>query len=197
MSMTHYNKTIFIGEEGAGKTSLIYRLQYGIFNPNTVTTIGASYVKQTVIVEGKDVSLHFWDTAGQTRFNRLLPMFIRGAKIVLICFDRPDTRLVQKLIDDVYKIDSTVKIILVMTKIDNIDFHEVENLEEYALDKELPIFLTSALTGQGIQNLFEEVARYFISIDAGEKTVDASDTFELRSDTYISGGSLSQCCMII
>lgn len=197
MTMKHYNKTVFIGEEGAGKTSLINRLQYGIFDSYTSTTIGASYLKQAVTIDGKDVNLHLWDAAGQIRFNALLPMLIRGAKIVLICFERPNVKLVQKHIDEVERIDPSVRIILVMTKIDQINFRDVERMEEYASNIGLTIFSTSALTGQGIQSLFEEVARYFLSIDTDRKSSDEIlDTVELRTDTP-NPRVFTQCCIML
>ena len=200
MTMRHYKKIVFIGDDGAGKTSLTHRLQYGAFNPYTATTIGASYAKQTVHVDGVDVNLHFWDTAGRVRFNVLLPMFIRGAKIVLVCFDRPDIDVIQNHLNSINIIDPSVRIILVMTKIDQASFHDTEKMEEYALNKELSIFLTSALSGVGVQELFEDIARYFISMDA-INTHD-KDAFELESLTHTeslssTAGSFTQCCSIL
>ena len=201
MAMTHYKKIVFIGNEGAGKTSLLQRLQYGIFNPHTATTIGASFVKQTICVDDTDVNLHFWDTTGQSRFNMILPSFIRGAKIVLICFDSADVDNVQNHINNVNSVDPTVRIILVMTKIDQVTFHDTKKIKEYALTKELSVFLTSAKSGEGVQKLFEEIARYFISInDVSPDEVSDEDAFELKTATYPSLGTTSaftQCCSIL
>jgi tRNA U34 5-carboxymethylaminomethyl modifying GTPase MnmE/TrmE len=124
-------------------------------------------------------------------------MFIRGAKIVLICFERPDVKLVQKHIEEVERIDPSVRIILVITKIDRIKFRDIEKMEEYASSVKLTIFSTSALTGQGIQSLFEEVARHFLSIDTDRKSSDEIlDTVELRTDTP-NPGAFTQCCIML
>ena len=202
MAVTHYKKIVFIGNDGAGKTSLLERFQYGIFNPITSSTIGASYVKQTVCVDDTDVNLHFWDTAGHQRFNVLLPMFIRGAKIVLVCFDLPDVDVVQKHIDGIHIVDPSIRIILVMTKIDQVSRNDTKMMEEYALNKELSIFLTSAKSGEGVQRLFEELARYFISLAAlsPDSLLNEEDVFELESPTSSSLGmtnSFTQCCVTL
>ncbi len=202
MAETHYKKIVFIGNDGVGKTSLLERLQYGIFNPITSATIGASYVKLSVCVDGTNVNLHFWDTAGHQRFNVLLPMFIRGAKIVLVCFDLPDVNGVQKHIDDIHIIDPSNRIILVMTKIDQASRNDTKMMREYALNKELTIFLTSAKSGEGVQKLFEELARHFISLAAlsPDALLDDEDAFELGDSKSSSLGmksSFTQCCVTL
>ena len=70
-------------------------------------------------------------------------------------------------------------------------------MEEYASNIGLTIFSTSALTGQGIQSLFEEVARYFLSIDTDRKSSDEIlDTVELRTDAP-NPGVFTQCCIML
>ncbi len=201
MSITHYKKIVFIGNDGVGKTSLINRVQYGIFNPYTATTIGASYVKKTIRVDGVDVDLHFWDTAGQARFNVLLPTFIKRSKIVLVCFDDPDINVVEKHLKNINVIDPSVRIILVMTKIDKSSSQEVKKMEEYALNKNLSIFLTSSLSGVGVYELFEDLARYIISKDNINDIPD-KNVFELEPHTYPESlssttGTFTQCCSIL
>lgn len=197
MSM-YYGKIVLIGDEGVGKTSLVYRLHHGTFNPYMPTTIGALYMKQTIRVDGVDVDLHFWDTAGQARFNVLLPMFVRGAKVVLVCFDSPTIDVVQKHLDNIDLIEPTVRIILVMTKIDQASFRDVEKMEEYALEKDLSIFSTSALSGDGVRELFENIARY---IEMTGVTTDTKDkrVFALNSDSYSMSGTprmFTRCCSL-
>lgn len=63
--MTEYKvKAIFVGEQYSGKTSIINRYINGLFNENTVSTIGAGFV--TKLIERDDTILHLniWDTAG-------------------------------------------------------------------------------------------------------------------------------------
>ena len=198
MALTHYNKTVLVGNEGAGKTSLIYRTQYGEFSYSTTSTIGATYVKHYVNVDDKEIKIHIWDTAGQPRFSSLLPMFIKGAKIVLICFDRPDVSIVQKHEREIHDIDSLVRIILVMTKVDRRSRGDQrEAIKEYAQSRDLSVFFTSSLTGEGIQELFNEIARHFISLLDTESISD-DDIFDLENSPARLENSpaiLSQCCV--
>lgn len=58
-------KVIIIGDAGVGKTSILLRF---IEDKFVATTTSIGYIsdrKKLVKVNGKDVQLHVWDTAGQ------------------------------------------------------------------------------------------------------------------------------------
>lgn len=58
-------KVIIIGDAGVGKTSILLRF---IENKFVATTTSIGYIsdrKKLVMVNGKEVQLHIWDTAGQ------------------------------------------------------------------------------------------------------------------------------------
>jgi small GTP-binding protein len=77
-------KLILIGNSGAGKTCIVQRMINNIFNVNNSSTIGAAY---TIYSIDKNVKIEMWDTAGQERFFSLLPMYARGAEIIIIIID--------------------------------------------------------------------------------------------------------------
>jgi Ras-related protein Rab-5C len=51
------------------------------------STIGARYCSCKHIVEGETFVFDIWDTAGQERFHSLLPMYYRSANVIVICLD--------------------------------------------------------------------------------------------------------------
>lgn len=79
-------KTTLIGASTTGKTTIIGRMRYGIFNETTACTIGVSFMK----IIYKDTTYDLWDTAGQERYFALLPMYFRGSKILLFVFSVAD-----------------------------------------------------------------------------------------------------------
>jgi len=84
-------KLVLIGNSGAGKTCIVQRMVNNMFTLNDNSTIGAAY---TIYSIDKNLKIEMWDTAGQERFYSLLPMYARGAEIIIIVID------IDKNIDD-------------------------------------------------------------------------------------------------
>ena len=74
-------KLVLIGNSAAGKTCIVQRMVNNIFNVNNSSTIGAAYMMYSL---DKNLKIEMWDTAGQERFYSLLPMYARGAEIIII-----------------------------------------------------------------------------------------------------------------
>ncbi len=77
-------KLVLIGNSAAGKTCIVQRMVNNMFTLNDNSTIGAAY---TIYSIDKNLKIEMWDTAGQERFHSLLPMYARGAEIVIIVID--------------------------------------------------------------------------------------------------------------
>ena len=80
-------KITVVGESGVGKSSLSQRIVYDNFPLEGKITIGAAYLVIKKIKSGYTYKLNFWDTAGQEKYKSLVPMYIKGANIVLLVFD--------------------------------------------------------------------------------------------------------------
>jgi Ras-related protein Rab-5C len=77
-------KLVLIGNSAAGKTCIVQRMVNNIFNVNNNSTIGAAYMTYSI---DKNLKIEMWDTAGQERFYSLLPMYARGAEVIIIVVD--------------------------------------------------------------------------------------------------------------
>jgi GTPase SAR1 family protein len=86
-------KVVLFGTNSVGKSSILVRLVHNKFHKNIDATIGASFfchnLKRPTPEGDRYVQLRLWDTAGSERFSSLLPMYVRGAACVLICFTLP------------------------------------------------------------------------------------------------------------
>ena len=81
-------KIIAIGDSGVGKTSIIRKYLYNIFEPTTINTIGLSFSFKEVILKNKTkVKLKIMDTAGQEKYNSLTKTYYKNADGVLFVFD--------------------------------------------------------------------------------------------------------------
>lgn len=148
-------KLVLIGNSAAGKTCMVQRMIYSTFNINASPTIGAAYTIYTV---ESNIKVEMWDTAGQERFHSLLPMYARGAEIIIVVIDiekNIDEQILKwnKYIEDNEKLFSPYcKLFLIFNKYDlNPGFEITEtimNQQQYTF-----ITLVSAKSGHNIDKL--------------------------------------------
>ena len=81
MTILYKLKMVMIGEAGAGKSCIIHRFIFNMFNEFANATIGAQFLTKEI---NNDYKLDIWDTAGQERFRSLIPMYLRNASIVCL-----------------------------------------------------------------------------------------------------------------
>jgi small GTP-binding protein len=85
---THIAKAVVVGDAAVGKTSLLVRYVKGIFNPTYILTIGVAFHVKDIVVGENVLRLQIWDTGGQERFGPIRQLYYRGAKGVLMVYDR-------------------------------------------------------------------------------------------------------------
>jgi small GTP-binding protein len=79
-------KIICLGNQGAGKTSLLKRCRdsnihesINNFDENISPTLGLDYISLKFEVYSETVKLQIWDTAGQSRFAPLNKAYFQGS----------------------------------------------------------------------------------------------------------------------
>jgi small GTP-binding protein len=163
-------KLVLFGNSAAGKTCTVQRMMYNTFNINSSSTIGAAY---TIYNVETNIKVEIWDTAGQERFHSLLPMYARGAEIIIIVIDiekNIDEQILKwnKYIQDNEKLFlPDFKLFLIFNKHDlNSDFEvptTIMNQQQFTF-----ITLVSAKTGYNIDKL-----KFHLELNA-KKIVDES-----------------------
>lgn len=167
-------KTTLIGESTTGKSTIVYRMRYNIFNCASECTIGASFAKLTY----NDINYELWDTAGQERFFALLPMYFRGSRIILFVFDvsNENFKNIDSYIKLVDKIDNC-QIIIIGNKIDLVKETELlyikNNLKQrfdnsVIANKIYDYVFISAKSGKNFDNLMDILYKCALKI----KTID-------------------------
>lgn len=159
------NKVVLIGDSSVGKTSIINRLKNLPFNDEEHVTIGAAFCTYIVNIQGQEVILNIWDTAGQEKYGFFLPMFLREAKVALICFDSDYLGQIIKYTELVEDFNKDIKIILVATKMDLRGIVIDLPIQNYAFENEFDTCRTSAKENTGIKELFRSVATYMLVRD--------------------------------
>jgi len=114
-------KSVLLGEEGVGKTSLCYRLNTNNFKEIYESTIGVDFSSKIVEVNGKCYKLQLWDTAGQERFRCVINSYFRKVDLAIIMFDYTNINSFKKLpywIDQIKINSPNSEIIILGNKID-------------------------------------------------------------------------------
>lgn len=178
-------KVCIIGDTDVGKTSLSTRYCHGEFPNNSTPTIGASFLQRRVVVDNSEISLQIWDTAGQERFRSMAPMYYRGAKAAICVFDVTNedsfNRVSTWLRDLKAHADPNVVICLAGNKCDKPAAFDLSKCEALAKSLNGIYFPTSALTGEGVVEIFEALARK-VSDTYRTNRNDARDSLKLSAD---------------
>jgi len=93
MSYAYLFKYIIIGDTGVGKSCLLLQFTDKRFQPVHDLTIGVEFGARMITIDGKQIKLQIWDTAGQESFRSITRSYYRGAAGALLVYDitRRDT----------------------------------------------------------------------------------------------------------
>ena len=81
-------KVITIGDSNVGKTSIIRRYIYNVFEDYILSTIGLTFCfKEIILKNGTNIKLKLVDTAGQEKYNALTKSYFKNVDGVLFIFD--------------------------------------------------------------------------------------------------------------
>jgi len=114
-------KLVIVGDGACGKTCLLIVFSKDQFPEVYVPTVFENYVAD-IEVDGRQVELALWDTAGQEDYDRLRPLSYPDTDVILMCFsiDSPDSleNIPEKWTPEVKHFCPNVPIILVGNKKD-------------------------------------------------------------------------------
>ena len=158
-------KILTIGESGVGKTCILRRFVENKFLKNHLATIGIDFKTKTLNINNQEIKLKIWDTAGQERFRNITTQYYKGADGIVLIYDVTDDASYEKIRDWMEQILSTTKredigLVLLGNKCD-MEPRAVTEEQGNKMAEELKVsyFETSALTGQGINEAFNELTR--------------------------------------
>lgn len=158
-------KYIIVGDTAVGKSCLLLQFTDKRFTPVHDLTIGVEFGSRTLSIDGNQVKLQIWDTAGQEKFRSITRSYYRGAAGALLVYDitRRDTYdHLTSWLDDCRKYSNqNLTIMLVGNKSDLEGKREVSTEEGQAFAAKHGLFFleTSAKTALNVENAFLETAR--------------------------------------
>eukprot|EP01117_Protostelium_nocturnum_P002830 TRINITY_DN1374_c0_g1_i1.p1 TRINITY_DN1374_c0_g1~~TRINITY_DN1374_c0_g1_i1.p1 ORF type:complete len:196 (-),score=56.85 TRINITY_DN1374_c0_g1_i1:20-607(-) len=161
-------KVVLLGKHSVGKTCLVERFLRDKFKDNTVATVGAAFGAKKMDVNGKEVTIGVWDTAGQDRYESMSRIYYRSARAALVCYDLTDLKTFEKVrtwVDELLQNEEECQIYIVGTKMDGAgDVKKLQrrDIEEYTDKVGGRMFDTSAKNGEGIEEIFQHIAEQYV-----------------------------------
>jgi small GTP-binding protein len=159
------HKIVILGDSQVGKTSIINKqLQDGNIEV-PAPTVGCHCSELLLNVDGDRVILQIWDTAGQEIYRSLVPVYLRGAQAALLVYDVTDSHSFENLTgwyDTLLQVvPACVATFVVANKIDLQGCVVVgdDAANRFVSEHRFHFFKVSAVTGEGLQELFDAIAR--------------------------------------
>ena len=194
-------KIILLGDSGVGKSSIIQRYSEDIFEENQKITFNASFIEKIVTIEGQEIILELWDTAGQEQFRSMTKLFIKNSKIVILVYDITSLKSFESLnywYDFISKeIGKNIIYGLLGNKNDKIFEEEVsqENAEDFANNINSSFCFVSAKEGGKELNKFiEELISKYLIIYNPDYNLNQSIKLKKRKYSIDENHKESNCC---
>ena len=163
------SKICLVGDPEVGKTSLMRRFVLNQFDADYIMTMGAKVMKKVVTLEKDgqpcDVTMLVWDVMGQKHFRIIESVAFENVVGGLVICDLTRRSTFENLeywIEAVHKISPGIPMILLANKSDLLEDRQVSDDELKQLADKFAIawFLTSAKTGDNVENAYITLAEY-------------------------------------
>lgn len=184
-------KILLIGESKVGKTCLINSYVIRKFNINQLSTVGLDFRTKKLEIQGKQINLSIYDTAGQERFRNLATGYMKSADGFLVCFDLTSESTLENVNYWINSIKTTarknVSILIIGNKSDLNDMREVttEQGKEFAAKNGIDYLETSSKMQIGVDEAFETLVKKILEQreieegnECGNRGVQLSNTKE-------------------
>ncbi|PAA50080.1 hypothetical protein BOX15_Mlig028542g2 [Macrostomum lignano] len=171
MDYDYLFKLVLTGCSSVGKTSLLHRFMDDEFLTVGIPTIGVDFRIKQVNIDGQQVKLQIWDSAGQERFQALTRQYYRNASALCVVYDVTDYTSFERVADwlaefELYGCTGAPKY-LVGNKNDLPEARRQvprQQAEEFANRRGLIFFETSARTGEHVQDMFLGIAEVLLGM---------------------------------
>ena len=197
-------KVVLLGDTGVGKSSLVLRFVTNSFKSYSESTIGASFMRKIMSVDGNKIKFQIWDTAGQEKYHSLAPMYYRGAAVAIVVYDitrKSSFTTLQMWIKELRQLGpEDIVIVIAANKCDLDDDREVETstAKTYAKSVEQAgsggqgalFFETSAKEDTNVGKMFTELSRRLPKLKKNSMNNYNNKNLGVKNNSTQSGG----CC---
>lgn len=155
-------KICMVGSFGVGKTSLVARYVRSIFSDKYLTTVGVKIDKKLVTIGSQEMTLMLWDLAGEDARTQVKATQLRGSSGYILVSDGCRANTLQVAIDLQKRAEEELGKVPFTCVVNKVDLRDSWEIDAAALDAlssmGWTLLLTSAKSGEGIEELFQDLA---------------------------------------
>nr|KAF7427040.1 hypothetical protein H0235_006734 [Vespula pensylvanica] len=156
-------KVVIVGNGAVGKSSMIQRFCKGTYTRDYKKTIGVDFLEREIEVDGEDVRLMLWDTAGQEEFDAITAAYYRGAHACVLAYSATDRNSFDAIPSWKLKVENEcgeIPTVLVQNKMDLVDQCVIGLDEAERLGRALgcKLLRTSVKEDVGVMSVFRHLA---------------------------------------
>lgn len=155
-------KLCLLGDGAVGKTSLVRRFVFDVFDDKYLMSFGTKVSKKSLMVGEVNLDLMIWDILGQKSQESLHAAYYRGAAGALaVCdFTRPETmKNLRGWLDSFRSVAGDMPVMILGNKADLERTFTTAELETFAKEVGCRYVETSAKTGLNVESAFQEIGK--------------------------------------
>eukprot|EP00761_Pharyngomonas_kirbyi_P011930 gb/GECH01011956.1/.p1 GENE.gb/GECH01011956.1/~~gb/GECH01011956.1/.p1 ORF type:complete len:188 (+),score=42.81 gb/GECH01011956.1/:1-564(+) len=171
-------KIILLGDSAVGKSKLMERFLMDDYKPQQMSTYALTLFEHTVELEGEEVEVEFWDTAGQEAFESIHASYYFGAHACILVFDctrKITYKNLKKWLQELHTQRQNIPCLVAANKID-MDPETTRKDFAFAKQNNFPLYYLSASDGTNVVKLFLDAIKYGKEYKEG-KNSDFVDQF--------------------
>ncbi len=162
-------KICLLGSFSVGKTSLVRRFVYDVFDDFYLSTLGVKVSQKLMPPVAKEdgtlqqFQLMLWDIEGQEKFSDYLQNYFQGSAGAVLVLDlarKSSWSILPDLKQQFLQLNSNAKFVLAANKVDLIsdEYLQTCEIDSFARDLQTEYFLTSAKDGRNVDALFRHLS---------------------------------------
>ena len=189
-------KVIIIGDSGVGKTTILTQFVHERYNNQHDLTIGVDFGTKCLNINGVDIKLQIWDTAGQEAFRSISRSYYKGAKVAIIVFDSRSLNYLDKVnswIDDLQLHNDNVKIIIVGNKKDMLSIQQNSMLLNNMKTFKYQSYLISSKNYSDVEKIFINAAEFIYESQKDELQTKHNEDLQIVSTASSFLSNIKQC----
>ena len=197
-------KVVFLGEESVGKPEIIKTFVYGISSDNSNKLL--NHIKKTITLEGdKSITFDLFDTPGQEVYRPVAKKACEKAKVIIFVYDITNKKTFDEIKNYWYEeikqsiVESEIIYAVVGNRCDLYNNQEVSNgdAKEFAKSINAIFALTSNKSTDGVQTLFENIAKRILEKEKGKDKKDLGEKqVEKEDEKNINKNKQKEKCVI-
>jgi len=201
MSYDYLFKYIIIGPSGVGKSCLLLQFTDKRFHTDHDLTIGVEFGARIVNIDGKQIKLQIWDTAGQESFRSITRSYYRGAHGALLAYDitrRETFNHLKGWLAEVKEHSTKDMVIMLIGNKSDLEHKRAVTYEEgrkFAEENGLIFSETSAKTAQNVEEAFLQTAKMiYDKVKAGNSDLEPTQPGNKVTQVDPNGNKVSGGC---